>query len=106
MLLGVMFIVVIHITAKKNTTSERNTNIMCRGNASYGVVNAENRLDFTRSSSTSLYSIILHSRELTDDDLYATIQDTPQDIKVINLSSVQYIIPLSACSAILICLFT
>ena len=62
--------------------------MMCRENASYGVVNAENRLDFTHYPPLLYrYSITLYRRELTD-DLYATIQDTPQDIKVINLSSV------------------
>ena len=62
----------------------------CGENASYDVVNAENRLDFIHYPLLLYsYSITLY-RELTD-DLYATVQDTPQDIKVINLPSVQYI---------------
>ena len=64
----------------KNVKSGRNTNIMCGENASYGVVNAENRLDFIHYPLLLYsYSITLYRRKLTD-DLYATVQNTTQDI--------------------------
>ena len=70
----------------KNIKSLKNI-MMCGENASYGV-NAENRLNFIHFPPLLYsYSITLYRRELTD-GLYATIQDTPQDIKVINLSTV------------------
>ena len=42
---------------------------------------------FYTLSSTSLYSITLCRMELTD-DIYDTVEDTPQDNMVINLSSI------------------
>ena len=72
-----------------NIKSERNTNINMFGeDASYDVVNAENRLDFTHYPPL-IYTPLLCIRrmELTN-DLYSTVQNISKDIKVINLSSV------------------